>query len=135
MGLHEATLDDIRLHLGFTPRREMLIEGLRQYLDEWTKYGLLDFVVIDGSFVTAKPEPSDIDMLLVPMPASLYRTEMLEAFERLAADRLLVKHTFGCHVIVVLPGDTPSFGEWLDFFGRDKNEGTERGLLSLSMKQ
>ena len=109
-----------------------LIGGLERYLGEWSQYGLLDFVVIDGSFVTNKVEPGDIDMLLVPMAESLHRLEMLEAIQRLAFEKDFIKHTFGCHVFFVGPVGSPLCTGWIDVFSHDK-EGTERGLLSILM--
>ena len=132
MGLHESTIEEIRERLGFSERRVELIGGLERYLGEWSQYGLLEYVVVDGSFATDKPEPDDVDLLLVPLPASLYRLEMLEAIQRLAAEKDFIKHTFGCHAFVVQSVGSPSYAKWVDFFSHNK-EGIERGLLAISM--
>lgn len=130
MGLHETTIAEIRDHFGFSPRRLELIAGLERYLGEWAGYGLLDWVVVDGSFVTDKEAPSDIDMLLVPLTGSLFRLEWIEALSALASDSSLIKHTFGCHVFVTGTSESSSYQGWLDFFGHTKG-GIERGLLSI----
>ena len=65
-GLYDASLPEIRRVFGFSVRRESLIDGLEQYLRVWDRHRVLESVIIDGSFVTAKHEPDDIDLLVVP---------------------------------------------------------------------
>ena len=132
MGLHESTIEEIRERLGFSERRMNLIGGLEQYLGQWTQYGLLESVVIDGSFVTPKPEPGDIDILLVPSPSTLDAPSSRVAFEILAGNRQLTKDTFGCDVIPTGGRDSANFGIMLRFFGHDRG-GNERGLLTVRM--
>jgi len=59
-GLHEATLAEVRAVLGFTPKRLRLVDGLEWAATRLFAAGVRD-LRIDGSFVTAKPEPGDID--------------------------------------------------------------------------
>jgi hypothetical protein len=59
-GLHRASLAEIRQVLGFTVRRMELIAGLEWAAGRLFAAGVRD-LRIDGSFVTAKPFPGDID--------------------------------------------------------------------------
>ena len=59
-GLHKSTVAEIRQHLGFTLKRRQLIASLEQAARWLFGAGVTD-LRIDGSFVTEKPEPGDID--------------------------------------------------------------------------
>jgi hypothetical protein len=59
-GIHRATLDEIETRLATTPRRRKLMAGLREALHNLKLAGVAR-VYINGSFVTSKPNPNDID--------------------------------------------------------------------------
>ena len=130
LGLHEATISEIRASLGFTERRERLIDGLERFVRIWSDSGFLEYSVIDGSFATDKPEPGDIDMLLVPKVEAL--SSLPADFRYLAAshsyDRSFTKREFGCEAFIAA-GQNNVEG-WLNFFGADRR-GRRRGLIRL----
>ena len=67
-GIHEASLEEVRERFGRfqrTDRRPELFSKLALFLTEVRACGLVEAVIVDGSFVTAKDEPSDIDLILV----------------------------------------------------------------------
>lgn len=59
-GLYLATIDEIGRRLGFTQKRHQLIASLELAVRWLFDAGVTD-LRIDGSFVTEKPEPGDID--------------------------------------------------------------------------
>jgi len=59
-GNHQATLEQIRMRLGFTPRRRWLLKGLHAAVEAFWAAGIQE-IYIDGSFCTEKPGPGDID--------------------------------------------------------------------------
>lgn len=64
-GIHDCTMDEINASLCFTARRNVLFQGLSQFLQiEWTPLGIACPLLIDGSFVRNKPNPDDIDIIL-----------------------------------------------------------------------
>ena len=130
LGLHEATIPEIRSALGFTERRERLIDGLERFVRIWSESGFLEYSVIDGSFATAKPEPGDIDMLLVPKVEAL--SSLPADFRYLVAshsyDRDFTKREFGCEAFIMVGQD--DINDWMDFFGADRR-GRRRGLIRL----
>ncbi len=70
-GVHQATLEEVREPFGRfqrTDRRPVLFSQLSLFLAEVRASGLVEAVIVDGSFVTAKDEPSDIDLILVLRP-------------------------------------------------------------------
>ena len=130
LGLHESTISEIRAVLGFTERRRRLIDGLERFVRIWSESGFLEYSVIDGSFATAKPEPGDIDMLLVLNVDAL--SSRPADFRYLAVshsyDRDFTKREFGCEAFIVTGQD--DLDGWLDFFGTDRM-GRRRGLIRL----
>jgi hypothetical protein len=59
-GIHAATWTQIASRFGFTPRRKRLLRGLKDALHLLRAAGC-QLIYLDGSFVTAKPEPADFD--------------------------------------------------------------------------
>ncbi len=105
----------------------MLISGLYGYVRIWNQSSLLDYLILDGSFVTSKPEPGDIDMILVPKPEGL-TSRLGELARTLCYDREFTKAEFGCEAFLV--SGLADLDGWLDFFSHDR-QGNVRGLLRL----
>ena len=65
-GIHRATLNDINGAFGkHTPRREHLMSRLRELMDRVTSTGRVKQAFVFGSFVTSKPFPRDLDVMLL----------------------------------------------------------------------
>lgn len=70
-GIHDCTIDEIEDRFGRiqgTDWRCTLTKQLREYLSEVWKCSFIMAVIVDGSYVTAKDRPEDIDILVV-LPA------------------------------------------------------------------
>ena len=59
-GMHTATLTEVEAVLVTTPRRRHLFEGLQRAVQNLHAAGVRR-VFIDGSFVTTKADPNDVD--------------------------------------------------------------------------
>jgi hypothetical protein len=59
-GVHDATWNEVKARFGDTSRRKQLLRGLERALRQLATAGCTS-VLLDGSFVTAKAEPSDYD--------------------------------------------------------------------------
>jgi hypothetical protein len=70
-GDHQATLEEIASRLGFTPRRQWLVKGLRTAVEAFWAAGIVE-IYIDGSFCTEKPDPGDIDGYWVEPDSGAY---------------------------------------------------------------
>jgi hypothetical protein len=70
-GDHQATLDEIRTRLGFTPRRRWLWKGLRAAVEAFWNASIEE-IYIDGSFCTEKPDPGDVDGYWVEPDLGVY---------------------------------------------------------------
>ncbi len=67
-GVHTCSLDEIGQRFGSfqgTDCRVRLHAALVRYVAEARRSGLVRALIVDGSFVTAKPDPGDIDLLVV----------------------------------------------------------------------
>jgi hypothetical protein len=70
-GVHDCTLAEVQARFGQfqrTDRRCHLFERLEVFLSHAKATGLVTAVILDGSFVTDKDAPSDIDLILVLRP-------------------------------------------------------------------
>ena len=127
-GLHDTSIQEIRSVLGFTSHRNRLIDGLDRFVHIWNASGFVDYAVIDGSFVTSKPEPGDIDMLIIPIDGAFHSVNFMDLSISYADDRDFTKAEFGCEAFVVYWEE--NLKEWIDFFSHDR-QGNVRGLLRL----
>ncbi len=59
-GEHQASLDEIELIYALNDRRKLLMRGLRDATNNFELSGVKR-IWIDGSFITDKEEPNDID--------------------------------------------------------------------------
>lgn len=67
-GIHPATLDEIAARFGTEPElRRVQMESLRWMIELARKAGVLR-IVVNGSFVTDKWEPNDVDCVLLIGP-------------------------------------------------------------------
>jgi len=65
-GIHPATLDEVELRFGgASTKRKQVAERLRRIHDFACGTGHLARFIIFGSFVTDKPEPNDVDIVMI----------------------------------------------------------------------
>ena len=131
-GLYDASLQEIRQTFGFNSRRKALVDGLERYLRLWDQHQVLESAIVDGSFVTDKAEPGDIDLLVVPKPEALYTQTFEDLVHQLCDDRNETKDMFGCEAFPVTGSDSENYRGWIDFFSQGR-EGGVRGLLRLRL--
>jgi len=64
-GIHPATLDEIAVAFGSSsPERQELMQSLR-WLVEMCRKDDVARLIVNGSFVTSKPDPDDVDCILL----------------------------------------------------------------------
>ena len=82
-GVHDCSIEEARARFGSfqgSDRRPRLFAKLEQYLNEVRTTRLVARVVLDGSFVTAIPDPNDIDLVLLLRPGHDF-SAALQPFE------------------------------------------------------
>lgn len=135
-GLHPHTLESFK-ELTVKPfpdskRREPLWSNLSVYLDLLEATGLKARVWLDGSFVTEKIEPDDIDLVVVGDLQSfpLMSVEVRQQL-KLLLDTGFAKSRFGLHVFFIREDREEDAAFWLGFFGYQRDEVTPKGLAEL----
>ncbi len=131
-GLYDASLPEIRRVFGFSVRRESLIDGLERCLEYWERLDVLECVVIDGSFVTVKQEPCDVDLLAVPRSDKITGQAFRQLAQEVNNDNEDFREEFYCDPHLVDGSDTEIYRLRLSYFSTDRN-GNVRGLLRVGM--
>jgi hypothetical protein len=140
-GIHECTIDEVAQTFGQfrrTDQRPRLTEKLRQYAQDAGKSGIAIAIVIDGSYVTAKEVPGDIDLLLV-LKQDFDFSEELRPIEYNIQSKRMVKRLYGFDAFVAKDGSEP-YQKWVDFFSDvkldDPDQYTSRhrkGILRITL--
>src|SRR6185369_15178268 len=79
-GIHDCTLDELKATFGrFQGRdqRPRLFGKLEEFLTAIRAAGLVRCLLVDGSFFTAKPDPNDIDLVVVVAAGHDFATDLL----------------------------------------------------------
>jgi|SRR5262245_23318398 len=132
-GLHEATWDELVARFGTTPRRLSLLAGLKAALDALRAGCRRAYV--DGSFVTAKAMPNDVDVCWEMAGVDFDRLEQMEPVpldwsQRRAAQ----KARFGCELFIADSAADPWGTPYLEFFQHDRETGEPKGIVVLDLE-
>ncbi|MGH9769088.1 MAG: DUF6932 family protein [Blastocatellia bacterium] len=133
-GIHDCTLDEIGARFGrfqVTERRIQLFGKLRALVDEERQAGLAVELIVDGSFVTDKPEPGDIDLVIV-LPADYNREGEFAPFRYNAISKVSIRRRYGFDVFVTREGTSDYFGQ-IAFFQRVKESELQKGVLRIKL--
>ena len=127
-GLYRASEAEILFRFGaLTRRRRRLALRLRRWIELARQVGGRRFL-IDGSFVTAKDEPNDIDAVLLLSPDFQAQVEQgnpsaLELEEMVLTRR--PEELFAAE-------DETDWSEWVEFFSRTREpDGRRKGLVEV----
>jgi hypothetical protein len=129
-GLHRASEGEVIAHFGVsTPRRVYLVGRLRRWLELAREVGARRFF-IDGSFVTEKAEPGDVDAV-VWLPDSFReqvsagRPEAIELQAMVSARE--PRELFAAYSVEMWDG-------WLEFFSRTREPDARRkGVVEIAL--
>ncbi len=130
-GIHAATWKQIETCFGFTPKRKQLLAGLQEALVLLKRAGCRR-VYIDGSFVTTKPNPGDIDVCWAI--AGVDPDVLDPVFLDFSQSRARQKARFGSEFF---PADLPeglTGKTFLEFFQTDKTTGLPKGIVILNVR-
>ena len=104
-GLHQVSIAEFFAYFGSeTPQRVRLAARLQQVFDLVRPYAIVARVIVWGSFVSAKPDPADIDLLWVTLP-TFDRGRLPIPVDTLF-DPVLAKRLYGIDVLSVPEGST-----------------------------
>ena len=78
-GVHDCSLSEVRARFGDfqgSDVRQRLFTRLEELATAMTRSGLFESLLIDGSFITAKPAPNDIDLVAVLRPGHNFERDL-----------------------------------------------------------
>lgn len=129
-GIHPASLDEVRERYGFTLRRQSLLVGLEQALKNLADAGV-KVVFIDGSFVTNKQQPGDIDgcwEVNGDIDESVLDPVFLDFQDSCSA----MKKRYGVHFFIAQQIEGASGVPFVRFF-QTAADGTVKGILRVEL--
>src|SRR5688572_12268648 len=130
VGLHPASEADVTFRFGSsTRRRRRLVLRLRRWVD-LARRTRARRLLVDGSFVTAKPDPNDIDAVIL-LPAHFQEQVERGADAALELERMLLTQSpeeiFGAE-------DDADWDDWVEFFSRTREaDGRRKGLVEVEL--
>jgi hypothetical protein len=135
VGIYTASLDEIRARFGSfqgSDRRPRLFERLAELVDAMRRSSLFEFLLIDGSFVTAKAAPNDIDLVAVLRPGHDFERELSVSEYALISRRILTRR-FHFDVVIV-ETESALYNYYVEFFSRVREaQGLRKGLLQVDL--
>jgi len=129
-GVYQATLSEVKARFGAnTLQRRLLARRLEKIWNLVSATGEVYRFIIFGSFVTAKDEPTDIDIFLLmenSFDASKLANETAMVFDHTAAQNYEGASVFWMRCLAVLDGEDAAVGYW-----QTKRDGTKRGIVEV----
>lgn len=137
-GIHPLSVEELKQLTvdGFpsSKRRKVLFGGLTVYLELLENTGLKSTIWVDGSFMCAKNEPDDIDLVVV------YDAESVDSLSESTLpvinnllNRNFASARFGVDVFKVESDDQEGLNYWMRTFGTQRDERTPKGLAALRL--
>src|SRR5262245_19470925 len=112
-GVYKASLDEVIARFGQgTPQRQLVTARLRRIYELARATGKLERFVIFGSFITAKLEPNDVDIILVVRDDFREQDYVPDGFPMF--DHRRAQRELGASIFVIRPAFL--FGEAVDDF-------------------
>ncbi|SRR6266852_1645761 len=132
-GVHHATTNEVLTQFGgSTPQRQDVTARLQRIYQLARATGKLTRLVIFGSYVTTKPHPNDVDVILVM--ADDFRLHAYDAETRRLFDHMEAEEEFGASIFWIRP--SLLILETLETFiahWQITRDGTRRGIVEVRL--
>ena len=133
IGVHDCNLGELQTRFGSfqsSDRRPRLFLKLQDFVAELQLARFIRYLLVDGSFVTAKNDPNDIDLVLV-LPLTYALTDDLPPDQYRLISKRRVHKRFGFDMVVVRE-NTLEYDEAVAFFQQVRHQpALRKGLLRL----
>jgi len=126
-GVHSCTIEEMEQVFGRFTRsdcRQRLTQTLRRYIEDVRNARIAVAVIVDGSYITAKHEPNDVDLVLVLRPDIDLRADLRPMEYNVQSERM-VRHLYGFDVLPAIDGSL-AYKEWVEFFSRVRRDDREQ---------
>jgi hypothetical protein len=132
-GLHKATVAEVIARFGTgSTERAVATFALRRVLELAAQTGFLDRFIVFGSYVSAKPSPNDVDIVLVM--GRDFKLDSLDSESLAVFDHERAQSELGASVFWTRPGML--FLESMDEFiagWQRKRDNTDRGIVEVTL--
>lgn len=130
-GIHTANLEEVRNKLGWGRKRRDLLDRLDAALRLMKHCGIV-YVYLDGSFVTEKDRPGDIDGCYDVPSGVASLNLMFPIWSWTPSNRQMSKMMFGAELAPSRSHATASGEPYIEFFQKD-DRGCPRGIVLLEL--
>ncbi|CAN5846059.1 hypothetical protein BH23ACT11_BH23ACT11_14570 [soil metagenome] len=133
-GVHETGVEELKEKMEWSRKRRELLGGLEEALELMMSCGVVR-AYLDGSFVTDKDRPNDVDGCydLAEDVTSEDLKRLAPIFPPSTSNRTEAKRRFGVDLFPAAATELGSGQPFLRFFQTDR-EGRERGVLSVELQ-
>ena len=130
VGIHQATLAEVLQHFGIsTIQRRFVGQRLERIYRLALSTGQVARFVVFGSFVTAKPDPGDVDIFLLMEDAfdsNQVRGEVAIVFDHLIVQNVEGASVFWIRRLAAIDGEQEALRHW-----QTKRDKTRRGIVEV----
>ncbi|HXI71920.1 MAG TPA: hypothetical protein VNN22_16310 [Verrucomicrobiae bacterium] len=134
-GIWDCPLAELRERFGIfsgSDQRARLFARLDDMFQTMQRSGLFEALLVDGSYVTAKPAPNDIDLVAVLLPGHNFERD-LPMSEYALVSRALLRRRYGFDVVIAEKG-SQLCKTYIEFFSRVRDSpSVSKGMLRLSL--
>ena len=130
-GVYQATIDEVLAQFGSgAPQRRAVTARLLQIYELASATGRLDRLVLFGSYITAKSDPNDIDLVLVMRDD--FDIEACDEITRGLFDHARAGERFGASIFWIRPAMLllETLEEFISYW-QIKRDQTRRGIVEL----
>jgi hypothetical protein len=135
LGIFDCTLAEVRERFGsfqISDQRRRLFARLEELAGAMQRSGLFKALLVDGSFVTGKSAPNDIDLVAVLRPGHDFERD-LPMSEYALVSRAMLRRRFAFDVLIA-EQDSQLCKTCVDFFSQVRdNPGVRKGILRVNL--
>ncbi|HZS07653.1 MAG TPA: hypothetical protein VFD58_22650 [Blastocatellia bacterium] len=129
-GIHQAALADVLQHFGEgTLKRRLVAQRLERIYRLASGTGQMARFIVFGSFITAKPEPGDVDIFMLiddSFDSNQVQGEAAIIFDHLAAQNVEGASVFWIRRMAAIGGEQSALEHW-----QIKRDGSQRGIVEV----
>lgn len=132
-GFHETDVSSLHEKFvkpfGNNDRRRDLTERLTKFINKFSEFGVQCEIWLDGSYVTEKPMPNDVDVVVL-LNAKQVNQMSPDALKALSdhLDRNTAKARYSCDVYYIEDDHRDKKAYWRGLFGFCHDQKTPKGL-------
>lgn len=132
-GIFLTSLDEFEKRFVYGLKRKVLFQGLLKLMSDLKSVGCTT-IYVDGSFVTDKVRPGDIDVCWDERGLDLHKIHaVLPVLFDFSSSRRAQQLKYGCDIFPAYWTESGSSIYFIDFFQRDKKTGCIKGIIELKL--